>query len=145
MTTQVADVSEWLEERQQRFITIADTIWATPEVALAETNACKLQADELAQDGFTITRNIGDLPTAFMAEWGSGAPIIGFLGEYDALPGLSQKNQPEQDPLVAEGPGHGCGHNLLGTAALAAAQTMKAWLQETGKSGTVRYYGCPAE
>ena len=91
MTTRVADVSEWLEERQQRFITIADTIWATPEVALAETKACKLQADELAQDGFRITRNIGDLPTAFMAEWGSGAPIIGFLGEYDALPGLSQK------------------------------------------------------
>jgi aminobenzoyl-glutamate utilization protein B len=145
MTTQVADVSEWLEERQQRFITIADTIWATPEVALAEAKACRLQADELAQDGFKITRNIGDLPTAFMAEWGSGAPIIGFLGEYDALPGLSQKSQALQDPIVPDGAGHGCGHNLLGTAALAAATTIKSWLEHTGRPGTVRYYGCPAE
>ena len=138
MTTQVAEVSEWLEERQQRFITIADTIWSTPELALAETKACKLQADELAQDGFKITRNIGDLPTAFMAEWGSGAPIIGFLGEYDALPGLSQKSQALQDPIVPDGAGHGCGHNLLGTAALAAATTIKSWLEHTGRPGTVR-------
>jgi len=88
---------------------------------------------------------VGELPTAFMAEWGSGAPIIGFLGEYDALPGLSQKNQAKQDPIVGDGPGHGCGHNLLGTASLAAATSIKAWLEHTGRPGTVRYYGCPAE
>ena len=73
-------LADWLEERQQRFIRMADTIWANPEVALTESKACVLQADELERDGFTITRNIGGLPTAFMAEWGSGAPVIGFLG-----------------------------------------------------------------
>jgi aminobenzoyl-glutamate utilization protein B len=138
---------EWLEERQGRFIGIADEIWANPELALAEYKACKLQSDELATEGFTITKNIGDLPTAFMAEYthGEGGPIIGFLGEYDALPSLSQERDPDQKPIVQDGPGHGCGHNLLGTAALAAANVVKAWLQATGTAATVRYYGCPAE
>lgn len=139
------EVADWLEERQERFITMADTIWENPEVALAESKACALQAEFMEAEGFTVTRNVGDLPTAFYAEWGSGAPVIGFLGEYDALPNLSQKRQPEQDPEVDGGPGHGCGHNLLGTAALASAVALKSWLEATGKSGTVRYYGCPAE
>lgn len=139
------ELGDWLEERQGRFIAMADTIWANPEVALTESKACALQAEALARDGFAITREVGGLPTAFVAEWGTGAPVIGYLGEYDALPGLSQKSQAEQEPVVAEGPGHGCGHNLLGTAALAAAMALKAWLAETGQSGTVRYYGCPAE
>jgi aminobenzoyl-glutamate utilization protein B len=138
-------LAEWLEERQQRFIAMSDDIWAHPQVALDETYACKLQSDFLAGEGFTISSNVGDMPTAFMAEWGSGSPIIGFLGEYDALPGLSQKLQATQDPEVDGGPGHGCGHNLLGTAALAATMALKAWLEETGQQGTVRYYGCPAE
>jgi len=142
-----AEVIEWLEERQGRFIGIADEIWRQPELALAEHKACALQADDLARDGFAITRDIGDMPTAFMAEWssGEGGPIIGFLGEYDALPGLSQKNQNGQEPIVVDGPGHGCGHNLLGTAALAAASVMKAWLDHSSTAATVRYYGCPAE
>jgi aminobenzoyl-glutamate utilization protein B len=140
-------IVEWLEERQSRFINMADQIWDNPELALAEYKACKLQSEDLAADGFTITGNIGDLPTAFMAEWsqGEGGPIIGFLGEYDALPSLSQERQPGQSPIVQDGPGHGCGHNLLGTAALAAASVLKAWLEHTGHPGTVRYYGCPAE
>jgi aminobenzoyl-glutamate utilization protein B len=140
-------IVEWLEERQGRFINMADQIWDNPELALAEYKACKLQSEDLAADGFTITGNIGDLPTAFMAEWsqGEGGPIIGFLGEYDALPSLSQERQPGQSPIVQDGPGHGCGHNLLGTAALAAASVLKAWLEHTGHPGTVRYYGCPAE
>ena len=142
-----ADVIEWLEERQSRFVQLANTIWEHPEVALAEVQACRLQREDLAADGFTITSNIGDLPTAFRAEWssGTGGPIIGFLGEYDALPSLSQERAPSQHPIVADGPGHGCGHNLLGTAALAAASVVKAWLAATGTAGTVRYYGCPAE
>ena len=141
------NVVEWLEERQGRFIAMADEIWNNPELALAEYKACKLQSEDLAADGFAISTDIGDLPTAFMAEWtsGSGGPTIGFLGEYDALPGLSQERQPGQSPIVTDGPGHGCGHNLLGTAALAAASVVKAWLQATGTPGTVRYYGCPAE
>jgi len=141
------NVIEWLEERQGRFIGIADTIWKTPELALAEFKACKLQQEDLAADGFTITGNIGDLPTAFMASYthGKGGPVIGFLGEYDALPGLSQEQVDVQKPIVQDGPGHGCGHNLLGTAALAAASVLKAWLIATDTPATVRYYGCPAE
>lgn len=139
------EVADWIEERQERFTAIADAIWAQPEMALAETFACGLQADALAADDFTITRGAGGLPTAFMAEWGAGGPVLGFLGEYDALPGLSQQSLPTQEPVVVDGPGHGCGHNLLGTAALAAAMALKAWLAATGRPGTVRYYGCPAE
>ncbi len=141
------NVIEWLEERQSRFIGIADQIWEHPEVALTESKASKLQADDLAQDGFTITTDIGELPTAFMAEWssGDGGPVIGFLGEYDALPGLSQERSSSQAPLVGDGAGHGCGHNLLGTASLAAASVVKAWLEHTGTPATIRYYGCPAE
>jgi aminobenzoyl-glutamate utilization protein B len=139
------ELAAWFDEREERFVAIAHDIWVRPELPLNEHYACSRQADDLAADGFTITRNVGDLPTAFMAEWGSGAPIIGFLGEYDALPNLSQQAEPAQSAIVAGGPGHGCGHNLLGTAALAAASALKAWLQETGRPGTVRYYGCPAE
>ena len=155
MTTQQTDtrqqtreqVVEWLEERQGRFIQMADTIWDHPELALAEHHAWQLQADDLQADGFTITTGVGDLPTAFMAEFtvGTGGPIIGFLGEYDALPSLSQQRAPTQQPVVPDGAGHGCGHNLLGTAALAAASVTRAWLVATGTPGTVRYYGCPAE
>ncbi len=139
------EVGDWLDERQERFIDIADTIWEYAEVALAETKSCQLQAEDLEADGFRLTRDVGGLPTAFVAEWGEGSPVIGFLGEYDALPELSQKNQAAQEPLVPGGAGHGCGHNLLGTASLAAASALKAWLQATGRKGTVRYYGCPAE
>ncbi|MEJ7837954.1 MAG: amidohydrolase [Thermomicrobiales bacterium] len=147
LTNTHSEVVEWLEERQGRFIQIADTIWENPETALKEIKACKLHADDLAADGFAITRNVGGLPTAFMAEYthGEEGPIIGFLGEYDALPGLSQERVDSQTPIVADGPGHGCGHNLLGTAALASASVIKAWLIATNTPGTVRYYGCPAE
>ena len=139
------ELAAWFDEREERFVAIARDIWARPELPLTEHYACGRQADDLAADGFTITRNVGGLPTAFMAEWGSGTPIIGFLGEYDALPNLSQWAESGQSALVPGGPGHGCGHNLLGTAALAAASATKAWLRETGRPGTVRYYGCPAE
>ena len=146
-TTTHENVIEWLEERQSRFVGIANQIWENPETALTETKACKLQANDLAQDGFTITMGIADLPTAFMAEWssGTGGPTFGFMGEYDALPGLSQERSTTQEAIVSNGPGHGCGHNLLGTASLAAASVVKAWLEATGTPGTVRYYGCPAE
>ncbi len=139
------EIQEWLEEREGRFVAVADEIWRKPQLGLGETEACALHTSEMEKEGFRITANIGGMPTAFMAEWGSGSPKIGFLGEYDALPGLSQKLQPTQDPEVEGGPGHGCGHNLLGTGALAATMALKAWLEETGREGTVRYYGCPAE
>ena len=141
------EITDWLDERESRFVGIANQIWEHPEVALRESYAARVQADDLAADGFEITFGIGDLPTAFMAEWtqGEGGPVIGFLGEYDALPGLSQERSAVQQPLVPDGAGHGCGHNLLGTASLASASVVKAWLEHTGRPGTVRYYGCPAE
>jgi aminobenzoyl-glutamate utilization protein B len=139
------DVVDWLEENKHRFTAISDEIWANPEVAWHEFRSSKLQADFLQAEGFQITWDVGGLNTAFVAEWGTGKPIIGFAGEYDALAGLSQVNRPSQEPLVKGDPGHGCGHNLLGTGCMAAAVAIRHWLDATGTKGTVRYYGCPGE
>jgi aminobenzoyl-glutamate utilization protein B len=139
------ELIQWLDDNQQPFIELSDAIWETPEVAWQEFKSSKLQAGLLEERGFQITWDIGDINTAFVAEWGQGKPIIGFVGEYDALAGLSQKNQPTQESVVEGGAGHGCGHNLLGTGAVASAVAIKEWLASTGKKGTVRYYGCPAE
>jgi len=139
------NIIQWLETNQSDFIKMADQIWAVPELAYQEFKSSRIQADYLEQVGFTITWEIGGLNTAFMAEWGEGKPILGFIGEYDALPGLSQKLQPTKEALKEGQPGHGCGHNLLGTGAVAAAVAVQKWLQSNGVNGTVRYYGCPAE
>jgi aminobenzoyl-glutamate utilization protein B len=139
------NIIQWLDDNQGRFIKISDAIWAHPEVAWKEFRSSKLQADFLEEEGFRITWDIADINTAFVAEWGTGRPIIGFIGEYDALAGLSQKNQPTQEPLIEGDPGHGCGHNLLGTGCMASAVAVKHWLDVNGLPGTVRYYGCPAE
>ena len=139
------DIADWLDEHQIRFIQMSDEIWANPEVKFKEFKSSKVQADFLEAEGFRITWDIGDLSTAFLAEWGEGKPVIAFAGEYDALPGLSQKQQSSPDPIVDGAPGHGCGHNLLGTGCLAAAVGFKEWLAATGHQATVRYYGCPAE
>jgi len=138
-------VINWLDQNQSQFIEMADQIWRIPELAWKEFKSSRLQADFLENEGFSITWNIGDINTAFVAEWGEGKPILGFIGEYDALPGLSQKNQPTKEAIDDGGPGHGCGHNLLGTGAVASAVAVQKWLKSNGKSGTVRYYGCPAE
>jgi aminobenzoyl-glutamate utilization protein B len=139
------EVIDWLDQNQSIFIEIADQIWHTPELAWKEFKSSRLQADYLENEGFSVTWNVGGLNTAFMAEWGEGKPILGFIGEYDALPGLSQKNQPTKEPIHEGGPGHGCGHNLLGAGTVASTVAVQKWLQSNGKSGTVRYYGCPAE
>lgn len=138
-------IINWLDENRKPFIEMADQIWRTPEVAWQEFKSPRLQADYLENEGFSITWDVGGLNTAFVAEWGEGKPVIGFIGEYDALPGLSQKNQPTKEALAKDGHGHGCGHNLLGTGAVASAAAVQKWLQSTGIPGTVRYYGCPAE
>ena len=139
------DIADWLDEHQPRFTAISDEIWDNPELQFVEFKASKLQADFLAAEGFRIEWDIGGLSAAFCAEWGSGKPVIAFAGEYDALPGLSQRDQSGREPIVAGDPGHGCGHNLLGTGCLAAAVAFKEWLDATGREGAVRYYGCPAE
>ena len=139
------ELLQWLEENTPRFTDMSDQIWENPEVMWEEFYAARLQAEFLEKEGFSITRDIAEMNTAFMAEWGEGKPVVALIGEYDALPGLSQKKQATKEAAVKEGAGHGCGHNLLGTASVAAAAAVQKWMQSSGISGTLRYYGCPAE
>ena len=138
-------VLNFLEANQDRLVELAKNIWEHPELGQKEVHASKLIADQLERAGFSVSMGVGQLPTAFVATWGEGRPIIGILGEYDALPSLSQKVSPVKDPIVEESPGHGCGHNLLGVGALGAALAVKAAMEQGGIKGTIRYYGCPAE
>lgn len=138
------DLFSWISSHKPEFSEIAGKIWAHPELALKETYASGLQKEYLRNAGFRI-HEVEGLPTAFVAEFGSGRPVIGLLGEYDALPGLSQQAVPFKAPVEGQTYGHGCGHNLLGTGCLAAAAAIKQLLSENSLSGTVRYYGCPAE
>lgn len=125
---------------------IADSIWDFAELSLQETRSAALYCEALEQEGFRVERGICNIPTAFSASFGSGRPYIGLLAEYDALSGLSQEGgsltHQERTP---GGCGHGCGHNLLGAGAFAAALGVKAYLEATGKPGTVILYGCPGE
>jgi aminobenzoyl-glutamate utilization protein B len=139
------DILAWLDAESATFTGMADDIWSHPETGFRERHASRLQARYLESLGYRVRWGLGGMETAFVAEWGSGRPVIGLLGEYDALAGLSQKRQPTPAPEVLGGPGHGCGHNLLGTACVASAAALRQWLKAGGNPGTVRYYGCPAE
>ena len=123
---------------------MAQKIWAYAETAHKEFKSSSLQKEYLASLGFTI-KEVPNMPTAFIAECGEGHPIVGLLGEYDALPGLSQKVSLVQEAVVEGAPGHGCGHNNLGTGCVGAAVALKQTMEAEGLKGTVRYYGCPAE
>jgi len=139
------DVISFLDQKAQELFQISDAVWDYAELGFKEYKSSKIQADYLEQNGFSVERGVGGVPTAFVAQWGEGRPYIGFLGEYDALAGISQEVLPERKARVEGAPGHGCGHNLLGTAALGAALAVKEALAQMKVSGTVRYYGCPAE
>jgi aminobenzoyl-glutamate utilization protein B len=135
-----------VEEHRPEFEALSDRVWGMPEIAYTEYASVAEHATMLRQQGFTVTENVAGIPTAVMGEAGEGGPIIAILGEYDALPGLSQEaGIAEPKPLPGTGHGHGCGHNLLGSAAMLAATAIKDWLAKSGKPGRVRYYGCPAE
>ena len=135
-----------IEEKQQAYLELSDRIWGMPEVAYTEYKSVAEHHKMLEAEGFAITQDAAGIPTAVIGEAGTGGPVIAFLGEYDALPGLSQEaNIAEPRPLPGNGNGHGCGHNMLGSAALLAAAAMKRYLAENNLPGTVRYYGCPAE
>ncbi|HXU09273.1 MAG TPA: amidohydrolase, partial [Blastocatellia bacterium] len=114
-----------IENHKAEMVSISDQIWRYAETALKESRSSKLLADYAEKQGFKVTRGVAGLPTAFTATYGQGRPIIGILGEYDALPGISQKAQPVKEALEAGSPGHGCGHNLFGTASLGAAVAVK--------------------
>ena len=120
-------------------------IWDHPQVGFYEDHAAQLLSGALEEAGFRVQRRVASLPTAFMAEWGSGSPIIGILGEYDALPGMSQQVKAVKEPVEQGAPGHACGHNLLGVAGIGAVLALKHTMETEGVGGTIRYYGCPAE
>ena len=128
-----------------RFGSISRQIWESPEIGFHEQKSSALLRDELRAAGFRIQDGVAGMPTAFTAEWGSGQPVVAIIGEFDALPGLSQKDVPHAEAVTAGAPGHGCGHNLLGTASALAAVAVKEELQARGLKGTVRFYGAPAE
>lgn len=135
-----------VDEHGDDFIALADTIWGMPELCYAERRSAAAHALELKRHGFRVDTAIAGIPTALVGEAGEGGPIIAFLGEYDALPGLSQQaGIAEPKPIEPNGAGHGCGHNLLGAGAMLAAVAVAAWLKREGLPGRVRYYGCPAE
>jgi aminobenzoyl-glutamate utilization protein B len=139
------DVVQWIEAHAERYGSISSRIWEFAEVGYKETRSAALLKEDLRSQGFRIEENIGAIPTAFTATWGSGKPVIGILGEYDALPGLSQEATPEKKVREAGAGGHGCGHNLFGAASAAAAAAVKQRLAAEKREGTVRFYGCPAE
>lgn len=134
-----------IEEKREVLNATADFLWDHPETAFTEFESAKYLCDVLRKEGFTVEENVAGIPTAFTGTFGSGKPVIGILGEYDALSGLSQIEGIAQQKSAGGTAGHGCGHNLLGTGSLGAAIGVKAWLQKTGKPGTVIYYGCPGE
>lgn len=140
------DVWRAVDANKQRLIEMSDRVWGMPEVCYTEERSVAEHAAELRHHGFRVTENVAGIPTAIIGEAGEGGPVIGFLGEYDALPGLSQEaGVAEHRPVETGGHGHGCGHNLLGSAAMLAAIAVRDWLKENNLPGRVRYYGCPAE
>ena len=146
---QAADVRSSLlqsiDARAQRYGDMSRQIWELAEPGYKETKSAALLRDELRAAGFRIEAGVAEMPTAFVASWGSGKPVIGLMGEFDALPGLSQETVAEEKARVAGGTGHGCGHNLFGVASMAAAIAVKQQLEARKLPGTVRFYGTPAE
>ena len=135
-----------VEEKKDEFIKASDQIWSTPETRFAVEKSVQPYYEILEKEGFTIKKGIADMDYAFEATWGSGKPVIGMLAEYDALGNLSQvAGEVEHKPLVAGGNGHGCGHNVLGTAALAGVVAIKTLMEEEHFPGTIKLFGCPAE
>jgi aminobenzoyl-glutamate utilization protein B len=134
-----------MDTRAPHYGEVSRKIWEFAEVGFKENQSAALLKSELRAAGFALTDNVAGMPTAFTATWGQGKPVIAIMGEYDALPGLSQDDTPVRKPFINGGPGHGCGHNLLGAASLFAAVTIKEWLAANKIAGTIRFYGTPAE
>jgi len=146
MKTNKHVIWDFVSKNQKRFQELADKVWSTPETCYSEQNSMSAHVDELIYHGFSVTKGIANIPTAVVGEYGTDGPIIAFLGEYDALAGLSQKADVfHQDPVKKGANGHGCGHNLLGSASMQAAVALRDWLKDSNLPGVVRYYGCPAE
>src|SRR5688500_9267613 len=140
-----AQLAASIDARRGDYAAIANQIWSLAEVGYQEHASSKLLQGELTKAGFKVDAGVAGIPTAFVASYGSGKPVIAVLAEFDALPGLSQGAVPERKPIVERGAGHACGHHLFGTASVAAGIAVKEWLARTGGRGTIRVYGTPAE
>lgn len=134
-----------LDAKYEELTNLSNKIWSFEEVAFQEKQSAEALIQYAEANGLKVTKGVGEIPTAFVAEYGSGKPIIGIMGEFDALPGLSQKPVPYKDPLNEGAAGHGCGHNLFGVASLGAAIAIKEQIESGQLQGTVRFYGTPAE
>ena len=137
---------QYIDGKAADFCRVSDTVWDAAETAFEEKISAEALCQALEQEGFAVERGVAGIETAFLGRFGSGKPVIGFLGEFDALSGLSQKAgvcRPE--PITPGENGHGCGHNMLGVASLAAAAAVKQYLEQTGAPGTVIYFGTPGE
>ena len=145
MSSEKSYVTSWIEDNKERIIKISDEIWRFAELGLIEHKSSSLLIKELEKHGFKIERGVAGMSTAFIASYGDSKPIIAIMGEYDALPGLSQKKVPYKEPLEPGKPGHGCGHNIHGASGMAAAIAVRYAMEKYGLKGTVRFYGCPAE
>jgi len=146
MTNLKQQVIDYIDNNKEIFTDLADKIWANPELSLKEFKSAAFYEQVLEEHGFTVEKGVDGIETAFTGTFGSGHPIIGILGEYDALSGLSQERVcTEHKPIIPGGPGHGCGHNMLGTGALAAAFGIKHYLETSKHKGTVIFFGCPGE
>ena len=146
MSSLLEQVENGYKRFENEIIELADRIWDIPETRFKEFESAKILTTYFTQLGFEVETGIGGIETAFVAKYGSEGPVIGILGEYDALPGLSQKAGSDvREPLVNGGNGHGCGHNLLGTAGVGSVVLLKEMIDKGGVKGRIHYYGCPAE
>lgn len=147
LTAQAAkdQMARFIDANATSYGEVAQEIWELAEVGYMETESSEVLQGMLREAGFEIAAGVAGIPTAFVASWGGGGPVIGILGEYDALPGINQSRSPERDPIPGKVAGHACGHHLFGTGSVAAALAVKQWLEESGEPGTIRVYGTPAE
>ena len=145
LTPEKKDAIKTIDNISSQLFNLSDEIWEYAELALKENKSSQALMNFAEKNGFKVTKGVAEMPTAFIAEYGSGKPIIGILGEFDALPGLSQKTVPYRSELVKNGNGHGCGHNMFGVGSLGAAIAVKDLIQKGVLKGTIRFYGTPAE
>ncbi len=134
-----------VEKHKAELIKISDEIWSLAEVAFQETKSSEILASYAEKNGFTVERGVAEMPTAFVATYGTGSPVISVLGEFDALPGISQKAQPTKTALQDGAAGHGCGHNLFGAGSLGAAIAIKELIEAGKIKGTIKFFGTPSE
>ena len=136
---------DWIEDNKELIVDVHQKIWEWAEVGLQELKSGKLMADILEENGFDVERGVAGMPSAFVATHGSGKPVIGMMGELDALPSISNKAVPYREPVVEGGPGHGCGHNSYAATALGASLAAKEVMEKEKLPGTIKCFGCPAE